>query len=641
MPAAAQTEPRPVESSAHSEPSAAHASGFRKLTLGTLGVVYGDIGTSPLYALKESLSSAAAGGALSREMVFGVVSLILWALIVVVTIKYVLFILRADNNGEGGTLTLMALAQRAMGHDVLVIVFLGMAGAALFYGDAIITPAISVLSAIEGLTLVTPAFERFVLPLSLVILISLFAVQSHGTARVAAWFGPITGVWFMLMALGGLRHIADDPGILAAISPTYGLSFLIHHGMPGLLALGAVFLAVTGAEALYADMGHFGRRPIQIAWLGLVLPSLALNYIGQGALLLADPGKLENPFFLLYPDWALLPMVAMATVATIIASQAVITGAFSLTQQAIQLGLLPRMEIRWTSETEKGQIYVPRINALLLVAVIFLVVTFKSSSALAHAYGIAVTGTMVVTAVLAFFVVWRFWQWPLWAAAALVAPFLLVDVIFLAANALKIPQGGWMPLVVGALLIVVMATWRRGTHILIEKTRKAEVSLDELIRMLEKSQPHRVKGTAVFLTSEPDLAPAALLHNLKHNKILHEKNVVVTVRTANTPRVSPDERISIEPAIGNFWRVRMQYGYMETPNIPRALVLLRRQGFTFDIMSTSFFVSRRSIRPAVRSAMPLWHDKLFIALARTATDATEFFQIPTGRVVEVGTQVTV
>ena len=473
-------------------------------------------------------------------MVFGVVSLILWALIVVVTIKYVLFILRADNDGEGGTLTLMALAQRAMGHDVLVIVFLGMAGAALFYGDAIITPAISVLSAVEGLTLVTPAFERFVLPLSLVILISLFAVQSHGTARVAAWFGPITGVWFMLMALGGLRHIADDPGILAAISPTYGLSFLVHHGMPGLLALGAVFLAVTGAEALYADMGHFGRRPIQTAWLGLVLPSLALNYIGQGALLLADPGKLENPFFLLYPDWALLPMVAMATVATIIASQAVITGAFSLTQQAIQLGLLPRMEIRWTSETEKGQIYVPRINTLLLVAVIFLVVTFKSSSALAHAYGIAVTGTMVVTAVLAFFVVWRFWRWPLWAAAGLVAPFLLVDVIFLAANALKIPQGGWMPLVVGALLIVVMATWRRGTHILIEKTRKAEVSLDELIRMLEKSQPHRVKGTAVFLTSEPDLAPAALLHNLKHNKILHEKNVVVTVRTANTPHVSPD-----------------------------------------------------------------------------------------------------
>jgi len=641
MPVTAQTEILPAEATAHAQPSIPRPSAFWKLTLGTLGVVYGDIGTSPLYALKESLSAAAAGGALSREMVFGIVSLILWALIVIVTIKYVLFILRADNNGEGGTLTLMALAQRAMGHDVVVIVLFGMAGAALFYGDAIITPAISVLSAIEGLTLVTPAFERYVLPISLVILISLFAVQSHGTARVATWFGPITAVWFVLMALGGIRHIADDPSILAAISPTYGVSFLVHHGTPGLLALGAVFLAVTGAEALYADMGHFGRRPIQIAWLGLVLPSLALNYIGQGALLLADPSKLENPFFLLYPDWALLPMVGMATLATIIASQAVITGAFSLTQQAIQLGLLPRMEIRWTSETEKGQIYVPRINALLLLAVIFLVVTFKSSSALAHAYGIAVTGTMVVTAVLAFFVVWRCWHWPLWAAVSVVAPFLLVDLIFLAANALKIPQGGWMPLVVGALLILVMRTWRRGTRILVEKTRKMDVPLDELIGMLGKSQPHRVKGTAIFLTSEPDLAPSALLHNLKHNKILHEKNVVVTVKTEDTPHVLPKDRISIEPAGGNFWRVRMSFGYMETPNIPRGLALVRKQGFTFDIMATSFFLSRRSIRPAVRSAMPLWQDKLFIGLARTATDATDFFQIPTGRVVEVGTQVTV
>src|SRR4051812_35666558 len=641
MPVIAQTEPLSAESSAQFHPPPAQTSAFWKLTLGTLGVVYGDIGTSPLYALKESLSAAAAGGALSREMVFGIVSLILWALIVIVTIKYVLFILRADNNGEGGTLTLMALAQRPMGHDVVVIVLFGMAGAALFYGDAIITPAISVLSAIEGLTLATPAFERSVLPLSLVILISLFAVQSHGTARVATWFGPITAVWFVLMALGGIRHIADDPSILAAISPTYGVSFLVHHGTPGLLALGVVFLAVTGAEALYADMGHFGRRPIQIAWLGLVLPSLALNYIGQGALLLADPSKLENPFFLLYPDWALLPMVGMATLATIIASQAVITGAFSLTQQAIQLGLLPRMEIRWTSETEKGQIYVPRINALLLVAVIFLVVTFKSSSALAHAYGIAVTGTMVVTAVLAFFVVWRCWRWPFWAAVSIVAPFLLVDLIFLAANALKIPQGGWMPLAVGALLMTAMITWRQGTRILIEKTRKTDVPLDELIGMLEKSQPHRVKGTAIFLTSEPDMAPSALLHNLKHNKILHEKNVVVTVDTADTPHVLLQDRVSIEPVGGNFWRIRMTYGYMETPNIPRGLALLRKQGFTFDIMATSFFLSRRSIRPAVRSAMPLWQDKLFIGLAKTATDATDFFQIPTGRVVEVGTQVTV
>jgi KUP system potassium uptake protein len=637
----ATTPAEALSSEATAKPSSEHASAFWKLTLGSLGVVYGDIGTSPLYALKESLSSAAAGGTLTREMIFGIVSLILWALIVIVTVKYVAFILRADNRGEGGTLTLMALAQRAMGHDVPVVVLLGMAGAALFYGDAIITPAISVLSAIEGLALVTPAFERYVLPLSLVILIGLFAVQSHGTARVAAWFGPITAVWFALLALGGLHHIADEPGILAAVNPFYGLSFLVHHGTAGLLALGAVFLAVTGAEALYADLGHFGRRPIQTAWLGLVLPSLALNYLGQGALLLADPSKLENPFFLLYPDWALLPMVGMATLATIIASQAVITGAFSLTQQAIQLGLLPRMEIRWTSETEKGQIYVPRIHALLLVAVILLVVTFKSSSALAHACGIAVTGTMVVTAVLAFFVVWRCWRWPLWAAVAIVAPFLFVDVIFLAANALKIPQGGWMPLVVGGGLILVMMTWRRGTRILAEKMRKMDVPLDELIGMLEKSQPHRVKGTAIFLTSEPDLTPSALLHNLKHNKILHERNVVVTVTTEDTPRVMPQDRVSVELVGANFWRVRMRFGYMETPNIPRALALLRKQGFALDLMATSFFLSRRSIRPAVRSAMPIWQDMLFIGLAKTATDATDFFQIPTSRVVEVGTQVTV
>ncbi|WP_418294728.1 potassium transporter Kup [Microvirga ossetica] len=627
-----------VEPGAQLQP---HRSSFWMLTLGTLGVVYGDIGTSPLYALKESLAAAAAGGTVTREMVFGIVSLILWALIFIVTIKYVLFILRADNNGEGGTLTLMALAQRAMGHNILVIALLGMVGAALFYGDAIITPAISVLSAVEGLKLASPAFEHYVLPLSLVIMIGLFAVQSHGTARVAAWFGPITAMWFALMALGGILHLADDPSILAAISPTYGIAFLATHGTPGLLALGAVFLAVTGAEALYADMGHFGRRPIQTAWLGFVLPCLALNYLGQGALLLADPGKIENPFFLLYPDWALLPMVAMATVATIIASQAVITGAFSLTQQAIQLGLLPRMEIRWTSETEKGQIYVPKVNFLLLLAVLFLVIMFRSSSALAHAYGIAVTGTMVVTAIMAFFVVWRFWKWPLWASVAVIVPFLLVDMIFLAANALKIPQGGWMPLLVGALLVTLMMTWRRGTRILFEKTRKVDVPLLELIGMLEKSQPHRVRGTAVFMTSDPDTAPAALLHNLKHNKILHEQNVVLTVKTEDAPRVADNERVRIEHLGGSFWRATMSFGYMEAPNIPRGLALLRKQGFKFDIMTTSFFVSRRSIRPSVHGGMPFWQDKLFISLAKSASDATDFFQIPTGRVVEVGTQVTV
>lgn len=638
MTATASSQPRPAEPAQSARP---HASGLWILTLGSLGVVYGDIGTSPLYALKESLAAAAAGGPVTREMVFGIVSLILWALIFIVTIKYVLFILRADNNGEGGTLTLMALAQKAMGHNVLIISVLGMVGAALFYGDAIITPAISVLSAVEGLTVASPAFEHYVLPLSLVILIGLFAVQSHGTARVAAWFGPITALWFVLIAIGGMVHIADDPSILAAISPTYGILFLATHGKAGLFALGAVFLAVTGAEALYADMGHFGRRPIQIAWLGLVLPCLALNYIGQGALLLADPAKIENPFFLLYPEWALLPMVGMATLATIIASQAVITGAFSLTQQAIQLGLLPRMEIRWTSETEKGQIYVPKVNWLLLLAVLFLVITFKSSSALAHAYGIAVTGTMVVTAIMAFFVVWRFWNWPLWLAASVMAPFLVVDIIFLGANALKIPQGGWMPLLVGAMLVMLMMTWRRGTRILVEKTRKVDVPLLELIDMLQKSPPHRVKGTAVFMTSDPDTAPAALLHNLKHNKILHQQNVVLTIKTADAPRVADDERVQIGHLGDSFWRATMTFGYMEAPNIPRGLALLRKEGYKFDIMQTSFFVSRRSIRPSVHGGMPFWQDKLFISLAKSASDATDFFQIPTGRVVEVGTQVTV
>jgi KUP system potassium uptake protein len=405
--------------------------------------------------------------------------------------------------------------------------------------------------------------------------------------------------------------------------------------------LGAVFLAVTGAEALYADMGHFGRRPIQTAWLWFVFPSLALNYIGQGALLLADPGKIENPFFLLYPEWMVLPMIGMATLATIIASQAVITGAFSLTQQAIQLGLLPRMQIRWTSETEKGQIYIPKVNVLLLVAVLFLVSAFRSSSALAHAYGIAVTGTMVVTAIMAFVVVWKLWKWPLWLSAVVVAPFLLIDLIFLAANALKIPQGGWMPLVVGAVLVAVMTTWRRGTRIVLEKTRVVDVPLVELVRMLEKSKPFHVPGTAVFLTSHPDNAPPSLLHNLKHNKVLHERNVVLTVRTDDAPRVADDKRLHIERVSESFWRVIMTFGYMETPDIPAGLARVRENGLTFDFGNASFFLSRRAIRLSAHSTMPFWQDKVFVSLAKSASDATEFFHIPPSRVVEVGAQVAV
>jgi KUP system potassium uptake protein len=616
--------------------------GFWTLTLGSLGVVYGDIGTSPLYAFREAVAAATGtGGAPTRDAVLGVVSLILWALILIVTLKYVLILLRADNNGEGGTLTLMGLAQRAIGKPGSAIVLLGIISGALFYGDAVITPALSVLSAVEGLKVATPAFEPYVVPLTIVILVALFAVQSRGTGKVGAFFGPITTIWFVAVAIPGVVQIAADPSILLAFNPAFGIRFLASHGYIGLLTLGAVFLAVTGAEALYADLGHFGRRPIQTAWLVIVLPSLALNYLGQGVLVLEKPDAVDNPFFLLYPEWALLPMVALATIATVIASQAVITGAYSLTRQAIQLGLLPRLEIRHTSEALAGQIYVPRVNSLLLVGVLLLVVMFRSSSALASAYGIAVTGTMVVTAMMAFAVIWRGWKWSLPAAAALMAPFLVVDLTFLTANLLKVVEGGWVPLALGMMLMIVMYTWRRGTRLLFEKTRRQEMSLDGLVAMLERKPPETVPGTAVFLTSDPQSAPTALLHSLKHYKVLHEKNVILTVETADTPRVPAADRVRIEGVGKTFSRVWLRFGFMETPNVPKALAIARKLGWQFDIMATSFFLSRRALRPAAHSGMPRWQDRLFIHLARAANDATDYFQIPTGRVVEVGTQVTI
>jgi KUP system potassium uptake protein len=616
--------------------------GFWALTLGSLGVVYGDIGTSPLYALREAVVAAGGpGGLVTRGSVLGVISLILWALILVVTIKYVLILLRADNNGEGGTLTLMALALRAVGKSGSVVVLLGIISGALFYGDALITPALSVLSAIEGLKVATPALDPYVVPLTIVILLGLFAVQSRGTGRVGALFGPITTVWFIAIAIPAVHWIAADPEVLWAFNPMYGLTFLGSHGTIGLLTLGAVFLAVTGAEALYADLGHFGRRPIQTAWLVIVLPSLALNYLGQGALVLADPKAIENPFFLLYPDWARLPMVVLAAAATVIASQAVITGAYSLTRQAIQLGLLPRLEIRHTSETRVGQIYMPRVNTLLLVGVLLLVGLFKSSSALASAYGIAVTGTMVVTAMMAFIVIWKGWHWSLPATAALIVPFLVIDLTFLAANLLKVVEGGWVPLAFGTVLMLIMYTWRRGTRLLFEKTRRQETPLKDLVAMLERKPPQRVPGTAVFFTSDPLSAPTALLHSLKHYKVLHEQNVILTVQTADTPRVPAEERVRIEPISPTFSRVRLRFGYMETPNVPKALAIARKLGWHFDIMATSFFLSRRALKPAAHSGMPRWQDRLFIKLAGAANDATDYFQIPTGRVVEVGTQVTI
>lgn len=620
------------------------SAGFWALTIGSVGVVYGDIGTSPLYAFREALLAASghhSGAPVARADVLGVLSLILWALILIVTLKYVLILLRADNNGEGGTLSLMALSQRAFGRNRFFIFLLGAIGASLFYGDAIITPAISVLSAIEGLKLVTPTFEPYVMPITVLILIGLFAVQSRGTAPIAAFFGPITAVWFVAIAVAGAIHLPDDPGVFLAFNPYYAVSFMLTHGVIGLMTLGAVFLAVTGAEALYADLGHFGRKPIQTAWMWLVLPSLALNYLGQGALVLANPKAIENPFYRLVPEWALLPLVILATIATIIASQAVITGAYSLTRQAIALGLIPRLKVQHTSEAHSGQIYMPQVNVLLLIGVILLVFLFKNSSALASAYGIAVTGTMVVTAIMAFFVIWRVWGWSPLAAGLLMAPFLLIDVTFLSANLLKVHEGGWVPLFFGLLLLVGMITWRRGTRILFEKTRKSEVPLVELVERLEKKLPQRVPGTAVFLTSDPESTPTALLHSLKHYKVIHEKNVILTIVNVATPTVPDDERIKIEPISEHFSRVAMQFGYMEVPNVPKALGLCRKVGWKYDIMTTSFFLSRRSVKPSVNSGMPLWQDHLYIALARNADDASDYFRIPTGRVVEIGTQITV
>ena len=622
--------------------SGQHYDGFWKLTLGAIGVVYGDIGTSPLYAVHESvLAAVGPGNPATSNAVLGILSLIIWALFLVVTLKYVVILLRADNSGEGGTLALMALANKALGGRTPIIILLGIISGGLFFGDAIITPSLSVLSAIEGIKIITPAFEPYVVPITAVILLALFSVQYRGTARVALFFGPITLVWFIVLALAGLWHISQNATVLLAFNPIYGVSFVVHHGMIGLLTLGAVFLVVTGSEALYADLGHFGRGPIRMAWLFVALPALTINYLGQGALILANPAAIENPFFLLYPHWALIPMVLLATAATVIASQAVITGAYSVTQQAIQLGLLPRLEIRHTSESLVGQIFMPRVNALLLIGVLVLVFMFRSSNALASAYGIAVTGTMVVTTMLAFVVIWKVWDWPAIAAGALIAPLLVLDTTFLGANMLKVVDGGWMPLMLGSCMVVIMYTWRRGTAVLAAKTTKLQTPMAELVAMLERSPPHRAAGTAVFLTGDPDYAPTALLHNLKHNKVLHEHNVMLTVEYAETPHVPPDDRVRIAHLGESFLQVVLRFGFMDVPNIPQALAIARKAGWQFDIMSTSFYLSRRALRVAAQSELPDWQDRLFIALAAGASDATDYFKIPTGRVVEIGTQVAI
>ncbi|MEH2507947.1 MULTISPECIES: potassium transporter Kup [unclassified Bradyrhizobium] len=616
-------------------------SGFWALTLGSIGVVFGDIGTSPLYAFREAATHAAEGQPVSRIIVLGVLSLILWSLLIVVTAKYVLLLLRADNNGEGGTLSLMALGQRALGRRSLPLLALGVVGASMFIGDSMITPAISVLSAVEGLKLVTPALEHYVVPLTIFILVVLFSVQSSGTARVASAFGPVTVVWFVTLAVMGLVHISDDPTVLYAINPWYGIQFMLSHGVIGLVTMGLVFLAVTGGEALYADLGHFGRKPIRAAWLFFVLPSLLINYFGQGALVLSDPSAIENSFYRMVPEMLLIPLVVLATAATVIASQAVITGAFSLIRQAVQLGLLPRFEVRYTSEAHAGQIYLPRVNRMLLIGVVLLVLLFRTSSGLASAYGIAVSTTMVVDGIMGFVVIWKLWNWRAATAAAVILPLVVVDMSFFAANLLKLLEGAWVPLLFGVAVAVMIWTWRRGAAILTAKTRRIEVPLMDLIKSLEKRPPHIVKGTAVFLTSDPSFVPTALMHNLKHNKVLHEHNVILTIETAQTPRVDVSERVKMETISEKFSTVRLRFGFMESPNVPKALVIARKLGWQFDIMATSFFVSRRSLKPSAQSGMPLWQDHVFIAMSRSANDATDYFQIPTGRVVEVGTQVTI
>ena len=613
---------------------------FWILALGSIGVVFGDIGTSPLYALQTALGQFKQSGLTPAEVI-GVVSLIIWALLIIVTGKYVLFLMQADNKGEGGILSLMALAQRALGQRTTIAFLLGVAGASLFSGDAIITPAISVLSALEGLKQVNADLAPYVLPATIVILVLLFTAQSRGTAGVAAFFGPIMVVFFVVNAALGLFHISTEWGILRALSPIPGLAFIQAHGAIGFIVLGSVFLAVTGAEALYADMGHFGRKPIQSAWLFLILPALVCNYLGQGALILNDPKAVENPFYLMAPSWGLVPLILLSTVATVIASQAVITGAYSLASQAIQLGLLPRLEIVHTSHTQEGQIFIPRVNGILLFGVLALVLLFRSSDALANAYGIAVSGTMVATTALAFFVVWKLWRWPLWAALALVCGFLSIDIGFFIANLYKVLDGGWVPLMLGGSMFILMWTWSRGSAILNVKTHRDSIPMPDLIKMLEKSKPVRVRGTAVFLTNDPTSAPSSLMHNLKHNKVLHERVVLLNVRNETTPRVADANRFEIVTLSPDFTLVTLHFGYMEQPHIPRALAAMRKAGLKFDIMTTSFFLGRRTLKTAPRSGMPLWQDRLFIAMTKQAASAPDFFNLPSDRVVELGAQMKV
>jgi len=628
-------------SSSHQQAGELTGKRLAVMALAALGVVYGDIGTSPLYAVKEVF----AGNhpiPVTEANIFGSLSLFFWALVIIVSIKYVIFIMRADNRGEGGIMAMIALALHdAQGKplQMKLIMIVGILGAAMFYGDGMVTPAMSVLSAVEGLEVATPAFKPFVIPLTMVVLFGLFFVQRSGTAVVGAFFGPIMVLWFSTLALLGLYSIVEHPAILTALNPLYGLDFLLSNKALALVAMGNVVLAVTGAEALYADMGHFGRKPIQRAWFAFVLPALVLNYFGQGALILAEPEAAKNPFFHLGPDWALYPLVALATVATVIASQAVISGAFSVTRQAMQLGFVPRMEVQHTSEKEAGQIYLPAVNWGLMLAVMILVLGFKSSNNLAAAYGIAVTGDMVITSILATVVVARSWKWGWTKAVLLFSCFLAVELVFLAANVLKIPDGGWFPLVAGMVVFVLMTTWKRGRQLLSDRLKGERLELSMFLDSLATSMPTRVFGTSVFLNADPKGVPHALLHNLMHNKVLHERVVLVSVQFYDVPYVPDIDRVEVRQLKENFWSVIVQYGFKDEPDIPAAMQLCADSGLEFSALETSYFIGRETLIPRLNSEMAFWREKIFIAMFRNAGSATAFFKIPSNRVVELGTQV--
>jgi KUP system potassium uptake protein len=612
------------------------------LTLAALGIVYGDIGTSPLYAIKEVFGGSHHPVPITPDNVLGVLSLFLWSLLIVVTLKYVSFIMRANNKGEGGIIALLTLALHngdPASRRQKLLIALGLFGAALFYGDGVITPAISVLSAVEGLEIITPAFKPYVLPITLSILIGLFFFQRRGTASVGALFGPIMILWFAVLASFGAMAIIEHPAVLAAVNPVYGFNFLLGNSVLGFFALGAVVLCITGAEALYADMGHFGAKPIQYAWLGYVLPALLINYFGQGALLLDNPEAVQNPFYLLAPDWALYPLVILSTVATIIASQAVISGAFSITQQAIQLGYTPRLEIQHTSDREIGQIYLPAINWLLLIAIIGLVIGFGSSSKLAAAYGIAVTGTMLITNLLAIAVAVRLWQWSPWRAVLGALPFIVIDLGFFLANSVKIPDGGWFPLAFGLGVFILLTTWKRGRELLHDRLAADALQLKPFIEDMAGSCIERVPGTAIFLTPDPDAVPHALLHSLKHFKTLHEQVVILSVSVFDVPYVPDIDRVEVRQLAGNFAQVVVQYGYKDEPGIPAALALCAEAGLPIEMMDASFFLGRETLIPKLKSDMAYWRELLFVAMFRNAGSATAYFRIPSNRVVELGAQI--